>query len=185
MTCIVGVEKDGVVWLGGDRAATEDGSLNRSIIRDPKVFRRGELGFGVCGLPKVIDAIAHAIDLPTQTKGSDRAFLVGELVPALRAGLTRLDCTSDEPPYGTCFVGSSLLAYRGCLYVLQSNFQLVSNARDYAAVGSGASFALGSFAETWRIDQPRKRVVAALRAAADGNAGVSGPFDVIVVDGRR
>lgn len=183
MTCIVGVVKGDTVWLGGDRAATDNG-FNRKIMKDPKIFMKGELGFGVCGLPKVLDALAHAIELPVQRGGADRGFLVGELVPAIREGLKRLDCTIDDSPYGTCFAGSMLMAYRGILYELQGNFQLVASDCGYGSVGSGAPFALGSLTETWRMDHPRKRVIAALEAAADGNAGVAPPFDVIVVKGH-
>lgn len=184
MTCIVGVSKEGSVWLGGDRAAV-DGGLNRTIIGDPKVFLRGELGIGVCGLPKVMDAVAHVITLPRQRSGEARTFLVGELVPALRAGLKELDCTSEEQGYGTCFNGAMLLAYRGEVYTLEGNFQLVKGTRGYASVGSGAELARGSLAETWRLDNPRRRVLAALKAAADGNAGVAPPFDVVVVGKER
>ena len=184
MTCIVGVAKEGTVWLGGDRAAVNE-SLTRTIIGDPKVFLRGEVGVGVCGLPKVMDAVAHAIEFPRHRSGSARSFLVSELVPALREGLKRLDCTVDEPGHGTCFNGAMLIAYRGDLYTLEGNFQLVKNSKSYASVGSGAELALGSLAETWRLVSPRKRVLAALHAAADGNAGVSAPFDIVVVGKER
>ena len=185
MTCIVGVVSEGSIWLGGDRAAT-DGRLNRTIIRDPKVFLKGEVGFGVCGSPKVMDAVAHGIELPVQSGGSDRSFLVGTLVPALRKGLVELDAAGqDSNPFGgssgVSFEGEMLLAYRGGLYKLQGNFQLVATDKDYEATGSGAPFALGSLAETWRMENPRKRVLAALQAAADANAGVAPPFDVVVL----
>lgn len=188
MTCIVAVKKGGTVWLGGDRAAT-DGRLNRTIIRDPKVFMKGEVGFGVCGSPKVMDALAHGIELPVQRGGSDRSFLVATLVPAIRKGLVDLDAAGkDSDPLGgspgTTFEGEVLLAYRGEIYKLQGNFQLVATDRDHEATGSGAPFALGSLAETWRMESPRKRVIAALEAAAQGNAGVAPPFDVVVVKGR-
>lgn len=188
MTCIVAVKKAGSIWLGGDRAAT-DGRLNRTIIKDPKVFLKGELGFGVCGSPKVMDAVAHGIELPVQRRGGDRSFLVGTLVPALRKGLVDLDAAGqDSGPFGgspgIVFEGEMLLAYRGELYKLQGNFQLVASGKDYDATGSGAPFALGSLAETWRMDSPRKRVIAALEAAAEANAGVAPPFDVVVLKSR-
>lgn len=180
MTCIVGVRKGRRVWLGGDRAATADGTLDRTILDEPKVFRVGEVGFGVCGLPKVIDAIKHA-DLPTQHASGDRRFLVNELIPAVRDVLRRLDCTFDEPPHGTCFHGKMLLAYRGHLLQVDSNFQLVSSERGYCSVGSGSSLALGSLAGTEHVEDARERVLTALEVSARGNAGVAGPFDVVVV----
>lgn len=186
MTCIVGIEDKGTVWLGGDSAAT-DGSLNRVIIKDPKVFVKGELAFGVCGLPKVMDAVAHAIELPTQegTKTmSDRAFLVGHLVPALRKGLKKLDCTAKHPVHGTYFEGAMLLGYRGKLYTLEGNFQLVHASEGYAAVGSGQVQAQGAFKTTEHIKNPEKRLLTVLDAAT-ANAGVAPPFVIVKVKSKK
>lgn len=184
MTCIVGVVKGGTVWLGGDSAAT-NGHLDRTIIKDPKVFVKGEVGFGVCGSPKVMDALAHGIELPSQQGGEDRAFLVSELVPSIRAGLVALDAAGeDKGPFGggpgVTFEGELLVAYRGELYKLQSNFQLIHGSEAYESVGSGASLALGSLQATKKMRNPRKRVIAALEAACQ-NAGVAPPFVVVTV----
>ena len=181
MTCIVGLEHKGIVWLGGDSAGT-DGALNRVIIKDPKVFLRGDvgIGFGVCGSPKVMDAVAHAIELPKQQGGEDRAFLVGELVPALRAGLEKLDCVVKDPVHGTYFEGSMLVAYRGVLYELEANFQLIHGSEGYASVGSGSALALGSLAATTDIKDPKKRLLKALNVATK-NAGVAPPFVLLKV----
>ncbi len=181
MTCIVGVVSKGTVWLGGDSAAT-DNALNRTIIKDPKVFVRGKFAFGVCGLPKVMDALAHAIELPEQSLDAkdDRAFLVGTLVPAIRDGLKKLDCTVESPEYGTCFHGSMLMGYNGKLYTLEGNFQLVVPSEDFASVGSGASIALGALHGS-KGGNPRKRILAALDASANANAGVAPPFVVVSV----
>lgn len=188
MTCIVGLIKGGTVWLGGDRAAT-DGHLNRTLLKEPKIFTKGEIGFGVCGLPKVMDALKHAIELPTQSGDDDRAFLVSELVPAIRDGLVKLDAAGkDTNPFGggsgdVTFQGAMLVAYRGKLYQLEGNFQLVEGAEDFASVGCGSALALGSFASTKKVRNPRKRVLAALEASTK-NAGCAPPFDVLFVKSR-
>jgi ATP-dependent protease HslVU (ClpYQ) peptidase subunit len=188
MTCIVGVVKGGTVWLGGDSAAT-NGHMDRTIIKDPKVFVKGELGLGVCGSPKVMDALAHGIDYPTQQDGDDRAFLVKELVPAIREGLVKLDAAGkDSNPFGgggpgITFEGEVLLAYRGELYRLQGNFQLVNGSEGYAAIGAGGTLALGSLEATKKVSNPRKRVLAALEAACK-NASVAPPFVIVSVKKR-
>lgn len=178
MTCIVGVEKGNTVWLGGDSAGT-NGALGRTIIKDPKVFVKGDVAFGVCGLPKVMDAIRHAIELPVQDKGdTDRAFLVSTLVPALRDGLKKLDCCQKEGEE-TVFEGAVLIGYRGKVYNMQGNFQLIHSADGYASVGSGSTLALGSLDAT-KGQNPKKRVLAALRASTK-NAGCAPPFVVVTV----
>ncbi len=179
MTCIVGIEHKGIVYLGGDRAAT-DGGLNRVLIKDPKVFLKGNVGFGICGLPKVIDAVQHAIELPEDTTGNGKAWLVGHAIPAIREGLKKLECT-EEHNGQQYYHGAMLIGYKGHLYQLESNFQLVEAAHGFDATGSGGEAALGSLRSTKKISDPRKRLLEALEVSAEHNAGVAPPFDIIVV----
>lgn len=94
MTCIVGLVSGKSVWLGGDRVATDSG-LNRTLIKEPKVFKKGYIGFGVCGLPKVMDAIQHAIEMPPYSGEDPKAFLVTQVIPAIREGLKKLECAGS------------------------------------------------------------------------------------------
>lgn len=177
MTCIVGLVKGDVVWLGGDRAAT-DGGLGRTLIKEPKVFEKDGIGFGVCGLPKVMDALQHAIELPAYEGGDGKAHLVGRVIPAIREGLKRFECTIDHNGQ-QYFQGAMLVGFQGRLYQLESNFQLVEAARGFDAVGSGAEPALGSLRSS--RGNPRKRLLESLRISAENNAGVAPPFDVISI----
>ena len=181
MTCIVGVVKGNTVWLGGDSAAT-DGHLNRTIIKDPKVFVRGDFGFGVCGSPKVMDAIAHGMTFPAQTDTDDRSFLVNELVTAIRERLISLDAATQTPS-GVEFEGEMLVAYRGKLYKMQGNFQLIYSSDGFDTTGSGGTLALGSLMSTKRERNPRKRVLAALEASI-ANAGCAPPYVIVSVKKR-
>lgn len=181
MTCIVGLVQNKTVWLGGDRAATGDG-LNRILIKEPKIFEKQGIGFGVCGLPKVMDALQHAIELPSFTGGDDKGYLVSHVIPAIREGLKNLDCT--VPHHGQqYFHGAMLIGFAGRLYQLEGNFQLVESAQGFDAVGSGAEPALGSLRST--KGNPKKRLLEALKVSAENNAGVAPPFDVISVKSRR
>lgn len=188
MTCIVGLVKNGTVWLGGDSAAT-DGNMDRTIIKDPKVFVKGEVGFGVCGSPKVMDALAHGMELPIQQDGDDRSFLVTTLVPAIRDGLVKLDAAGeDKSPFGggpgITFEGEMLVGYRGKLYKLQGNFQLIHSADGYDTTGSGGTLAMGSLKATKKMSNPRKRLLAALEASTS-NAGCAPPFVIVKVQKKR
>lgn len=179
MTCIVGIEHKGEVYLGGDRAAT-DGGLNRVLIKEPKVFLKDGIGFGVCGLPKVMDALQHAIELPPNTKNEGKGYLVSQVIPAIREGLKRLECT-EEHNGQQYYHGAMLIGYRGHLYQMESNFQLVEAAHGFDATGSGGEAALGSLRSTKKMTDPRKRLLEALAVSAEHNAGVAPPFDIIVV----
>lgn len=181
MTCIVGIVKGNNVWLGGDRAATDLG-LNRTLIKEPKVFEKGSIGFGVCGLPKIQDALKHTIEIPLFSGGDPKAYLVGEVVPAIRDGLKKLECTEEH--HGQhYFYGAMLIGFMGRLFQLEGNFQLVESAKCFDAVGSGAEPALGSLRSS--RGRPRARLLKALSVSAENNAGVAPPFDVIEIKAKK
>jgi ATP-dependent protease HslVU (ClpYQ) peptidase subunit len=73
-----------------------------------------------------------------------------------------------------------LVAYRGRLYELQGNFQLVESDEKFASVGSGSTLALGSFDATRSVWGAKKRIIKALEASTK-NAGCAPPFDTLVV----
>lgn len=181
MTCIVGVVKGNSVYLGGDRAAT-DGELNRTILKEPKLAVLGDVGFGICGSPKILNALKSGFEPPKQSGGDDREYLMGQLVPAVTQLFKKMDCTVDHPEYGPVFQGQMLVAYRGMLFTMQGNFQMIEADCGYASVGSGSKLALGSLASTKKMDA-KKRVLTALEAST-GNAGCAAPFDVVVIKKR-
>ena len=182
MTCIAGLVDGKNVWLAGDRAAT-GGGLNRILIKNPKIFEKSNIGFGVCGLPKVMDAVQHALDIPSHESGlSAKAYLVKDLVPALRECLLKYDCCIEHNG-NQYFQGAMLLAYQGELFELEGNFQLIEHANGFCAVGSGGEPALGSLRSTRGIASARKRLKMAMETSAENNAGVAPPFDYLLIKG--
>ena len=93
-----------------------------------------------------------------------------------------LDCTEEQDGQ-QCFHGAFLFGFRGRLFQVQGNFQLIEGAEAYASVGGGSTLALGSFASTSRERNPRKRMLTALEASTK-NASVAPPFDIITIKAR-
>lgn len=182
MTCIVGLVSGDSVFLGGDRAAT-DGGLGRTLIKEPKVFEKGDVGFGVCGLPKVMDVVQHVVELPPFNGGDAKAYLVASVVPTVREALKKYECTETARGGQQQFHGAMLIGFRGRLFLMEGNFQLVEAAKPWAAVGSGQEPALGSLRQSKGL--ARDRLIEALEVSAENNAGVAPPFDVIEIKTRK
>ena len=83
------------------------------------------------------------------------------------------------------FAGAMLAAYRGELYNLESNFQVVTADCGYLSVGSGQDLALGSMHASKGEKDPKKRILKALEAATAGNAGVAPLFRIVSVKTRK
>lgn len=183
MTCIIGLVNKGDVFLGGDRAATEGVNLDQFLLKEAKVFMRGDVGFGVCGLPKVMDVIKHVLTIPEDNEEDAKTYVVGSLIPAMRDVLVNYDCTIVEDNQAMIH-GAVLIAYRGRLFRMEMNFQVTENSVGFEAAGCGAQPALGSLRAT-RGKGPKRRIIEALTVSAENNAGVKGPFDVIVVKSSK
>lgn len=185
MTCIVGMVDGSTVWLAGDRAAT-DGQLNRTILKHPKIFVKGDVAFGIAGLPKFIDVLQHSTELPLFPGGDDKKFIVSELIPCIRESFTKHECVAMDQHGQKLFMGSMLVAFAGKLYKLDSSFQTVEADCGFDAVGNGAPMAKGALASlvNGNDQDPRHILLEALNITATSNAGVAPPFDIIHVKSR-
>lgn len=186
MTCIVGyVDAQQTVWIGGDSAGLA--GWDRSIRRDPKVFRRGGLLFGFTSSFRLGQLLRYSLHVPPHPEGKDPyEYVAVDLVESVRSclrsgGYTRID--SNEERGGTFLVG-----YRGHLFQIGSDFQVAEREEPYDAVGCGESYALGAL---WQLTRgagspdAQRIVLDALAAAARFSAGVAPPFLVagITIDG--
>jgi len=174
MTCIVGIEHKGTVWMGGDSAGT-NGRMNQTIRADKKVFVIKDILIGFCGSFRVGQLLRHKLEIPTHVQGiSDAKFLVGDFIDSVKKCLAD---GSQELPKD--FEGSFLVGYRGKLYHVQADFQVGMPEAGFDACGSGADLALGAMMASKKVWSPKKRIQAALEAAALGNAAVRPPFTIL------
>ena len=173
VTCIVGIENAGRVYIGGDSAGVA--GLSIQTRRDPKVFAVGELIIGYTSSFRMGQLLRFNLSVPPRIEREDDDFewMVKRLVPEIRE-------TLKEGGYATVNNGEEsggvfLVGYRGSLYEIESDFQVAMPADGYAAVGCGSDIALGSLHGSKRLD-PIKRIERALSASEHHSAGVRGPF---------
>jgi ATP-dependent protease HslVU (ClpYQ) peptidase subunit len=180
MTCIVGVEHKGTVWLGGDSAATgSDGS--QMLIADSKVFVNGAVAFGICGSPKILDPL-KLTKFTKQKRTQDlREFIAKSLIPEIKSAFKEAGCIVQHPEHGELFEGSILFGTNGKLFRMECNFQIIADAHMFDSIGSGANIAIGSLHATTKDTNPNRRILTALKASSIANAGVRPPFKVVNV----
>lgn len=175
MTCIVGLQHDGGVTMGGDSAGISGWDL--TVRADPKVFRNGDFLIGFTSSFRMGQVLQYDWSPPERPEHADDfTYLVRDVVKSLRAVLKDAGAARNES--GEESGGAFLLAYRAHLYVIESDFQVGLPAKGYAAVGCGAQIARGSLCSTLAVANllPEKHVQLALQAAEAHSAGVCGPF---------
>lgn len=183
MTCIVGLEHKGDVWLGGDSAgARNDWSIKRRD--DAKVFklRTGNnfVAFGFTTSFRMGQLLRFSLTLPTQECKDPYEYMCTVFINSVRECLRHGGYTTIENNVETG--GRFLVGYHKKLYCIDHDFQVGRSLSGYDAVGCGDALALGSLHTTQKlVKHPRERISLALKAAEAFSAGVQRPFSIIQV----
>lgn len=173
MTAIVGLVHKGRVWMGGDSAFSNDEEV--WIQRDPKVFRRGDVLFGVCGYARFEALLRYVVEIPRFRKGTDVAQWCNvELAYEIRKAHINDGYSHNAGPFEIedC---QALIGVAGALFIMESDLCFWRTLEDFSAIGSGAGPARTSLCETQKL-QPRTRLKRALERAAKETTGVRPPF---------
>lgn len=188
MTCIVGLEHEGTVYIGGDSAGVEVSSLSIGGRADEKVFTTegAEMAMGFCGSFRIGQLLRYALTLPPQkVNQDDMAYLVTDFIDAVRnmqrdKGSLKRENEVEEHDAGF------IVGFNGKLYVIECDFQVGRPIENYASVGCGASIAQGAMYATKHLNmEPEARIRLALEAAAEYSAGVRAPFHIVKLEAAK
>jgi ATP-dependent protease HslVU (ClpYQ) peptidase subunit len=174
MTCVVSLKTPDKIYIGADSAAVD--GLDVCTVKDEKVFALGDkMLIGFAGSFRVGQVVRYSLKIPAQKPGkSDHEYMCIDFIKALQKTLDDHGLETKGEKEMDCIM---LIAYKGEVYEIDSDFRVGIHSEVYNSVGSGRSFALGAMDAI--IDQktpPDKKIQKALLAAAKYNAGVSAPF---------
>ena len=173
MTCIVGIAQDGVIYMGGDRGAS-DGSAIVSLAT-PKVYIRDEWIFGYAG-SMGIGQIMQIINIPILQEDDDPFIVLRmDVVDAFKSmmDIQGLSITEDNDT-------DILIGCRGRLFELSPSDWSVAEVKE-TAIGSGGNFALGSLYTSNTNEDPIYRIGMAIGSAIAYSPTCQGPMDIIYI----
>lgn len=148
MTCIVAVVMGERMVMGGDSAGISGYDI--TIRNDPKVFRVSQkngrdalLGFtSSFRMGQILMSLVLPEDRSrNDDKSAHLLFLIKRVIPRIRKLLR--DGGWAKVSNNTETGGNFLLAYRGSIYEIDSDFQVVAHSNPFASIGAGASFSIG------------------------------------------
>lgn len=178
MTCIVAIKEGKKVYIGGDSSAVKGDRKYRC--KTPKVFQRGNFLIGGAGSLKVLQTMGYTATIPPIHENQDSLeYLINGFLPEVRNAIDevgRLERTDNKESTLSEF----LIGFRRRLFEISGDLSIIEVEDDYAAIGSGSSYALGSLYSTKDSDlSPEERIQKALEVAYKHDPYVEPPFEIL------
>jgi ATP-dependent protease HslVU (ClpYQ) peptidase subunit len=177
MTCIVAIKTKSGIIIGGDTMCSYGGTTR--ILKNPKVFQRGQFGIGCCDSLRVLQLVRYKFAIPP-IKGKElHNYMVTDFIDSLRkcfkiAGAARKEHEEEEVS------GEFIVGIRDRLFLIGAGYSVSEFKDDIAACGSVEDYALGSLHSTVG-EHPIERVKKALEAAEYFCESVGGPYTILEV----
>ena len=169
MTCIVSIVDKGVIYMGGDRSASDDISI--VSMKTPKVYIRDEWIYGYAGTIG-IGQLMNYIDLPSP-EGDIEKLIRLDICNSLKSAIDTYarDVENDETGF--------LIGAKGRLFEFNVSDWGVLEI-DQTSIGSGSQIAFGSL-YTSIHNNPIDRIDTALNAAITYSPSCQGPIDILYI----
>jgi hypothetical protein len=174
VTCIVGLVDNGTVYMGGDSAAVSN--WDHTDRTDSKVFVRGPLIIGFSWSYRMGQLLRFRLGVPVHPEGmSAFEWVATDVLDSVRTCFKDGGFAEREKEKESG--GQFLVGYRGQLFTVHSDYQVVEHALPFAAIGCGAAYALGALSVMPPFG-PRRTIEEALATAERFSVGVRAPFVV-------
>ena len=169
MTVIAGIASEGVVYISGDRGASDGDSI--IAMTTPKICKVGDFVIGYAGSGGLGQIVKH-LECWTRHPKNPEKFLRNDFVEEFKAVREKIGGKDEEE-------ASLLIGYKGTLYEMETSDYGVYPFT-YTAIGSGGPIALGSLHSTENTAfLPQMRVEKAVEAAIAHSPTCLGPIDTI------
>jgi len=173
MTCIIGLEQDGKVYVGADSSAII-GSWCIRVTSIPKIFRNNEFIIGYTGSFRM-GQLLQFMKIPPCNK-PDENYMINKFIETIRSefktkGYSKVDNNEETG-------GSFLVGVKDCLYQISSDFQVQRYNDGIASIGSGEEYAYGAMRALKDI-KPEERIKKSLEIVAYYSPSVIEPFTIL------
>lgn len=183
MSCAVGIQIKDRTYIGVDSCASDEEEI--TIREDEKIFKVGKgrmLIAGVGGI-RTFQIIRFSFKPPIQKDKDDFQYLCKDFAYELKECLRENnELTNEEDTNLETMACNLLIAYKGKLYMVGEDFQIEKTMSHFNAIGSGASYSLGSLYTTEKSRlSPKQRILLALKSSAKFANTVEPPFKILSI----
>lgn len=139
MTCIIAIKDgSGGVLMGADSAVS--GGCGARVMAESKLVRHGEFLMGISGSARTAQVVQYGFT-PPKTENPDLGYMVTSFPKALKEAFdAHFIAPPDEHGHGNHF--EILVAVRGQLFTVYTDFNVGTYPEPYAAIGCGGPQAM-------------------------------------------
>lgn len=184
MTCIIGFsdKENGITYMGGDSCASSN--MLKQTINQRKVFKSLDsknMIIGFSGMVRDLNLLTYSKNLidKRDEPNIDNEYMVTHFIPNI---IQLFKNGERNGTYNNISEIESyfLVAYKDKLWEIESNYSIFNSTENYAAIGSGIYYALGSLKTMENMDlSPIEKIHKALQVASAFAPGVAPPFYII------
>lgn len=186
MTTLVGIQGRNWALLGADTRITSEGTIYRMPKKYSKITDIDGILIASAGDVRGANILDYGLKIPKVTAKSDEHFITCFLIPAIRQAFadSGFEKTSDGV---SSHEGEFLVAYKGRIYEIDSDYSWVQDSRNIYALGSGGQIAIGALAtlvgDSITRSEARQWATKALDVASQYNADTAPPFHIVIQNG--
>lgn len=140
MTCIVGIQNNGVTFMAGDSCAASGWETRVSNI--PKVFINNGWVIGYTSSFRMGQLLQYELKISPPSVIPDLGYMVTIIIPEIRkllkeSGYAKVDSNVET-------VGTFLISAKGKMFCIQNDLQVQQYRDGFYSIGSGDEYALGA-----------------------------------------
>lgn len=190
MTCVIAWTNHDRMIMASDSAVTSGDRI--MTMKQPKFQlisskQNPDMLIGYAGRAKVGQVILdlHVIKIPKDTTPDPYIFMTQTIVPILEEILSEYRLTIEDEDTGEIFHENIfIIAYRGSLFTINSEFHVFEGTEDFVSIGSGQDYALSAMTAIKNGCPdilPEKLIEEGMRAAEKYSSSVRGPFKMFEI----
>lgn len=180
MTCVVGLERKGEVWLASDSFLGTDTAIG--LTSGPKWFHLQDMTIGWAGDLRSAQVINHGLKLRSKRKKEDPTeYLVSIVARKFRDSLRDAGVVFKTTDGTESTNVEFLIVLEGRLFQMWGDCSVIHCSRGMGAIGLGGPYALGALSALLPLPldvTPEKTLDRVLRLSQTLSPGVNGPFYV-------
>ena len=188
MTTIAAIQGDGWVVMGADTQGTYN-DYRKVFMKDDKVVENNGILIAGCGIGRGMNLLQRAWKAPKPRANMTEEQLDAWMIKTFLPGMRKLFIDNgydmkDDGDYAQ-FENVFLVAVQGVLYIIDEDYSIDRDSRNYISSGSGGDFAQGSLYNHGKklftdLEYAKKAMAIAIDAAKDFDCNSGGDTRVYV-----